>query len=392
MKVEKESVSIERSRWNGFADNVLTSGHIFEENEQALRLKFRLFNLFLLFNLVFITLIVVIRWKNNDFGAMWLDFDYAFAVMVIFALARLSKKRIRHLIGIVVFLIYLIVTILFYYELNPLSGISWYVLFLMVTAVFLGHFAALISYAISAITVVIMAVVVHNFSLMTVLFGMLPYTASLLFAYFFINENTLMFRAIELQKHRYFQLAKTDALTGIANREHFQDLLREALVHLSSEGERAQRLAVLFIDLDRFKQTNDTHGHSIGDMVLSVTAQRIRDSVRYVDTLARYGGDEFTVILRNCGDLEHLRNTVERILAATEQPIEINGLQIEQNISLGIAIAPEDGMKVEHLLERADAAMYHAKDRPGSAYAFYRRTFTESHSDQLIDSLQPLRT
>ncbi len=366
------------SRLLAFTENVLTSGHTFGEHEQVLRLKFRLLNLFLLFNLLFIAVIVSIRWLHGDFDTMWLDAGYALAIVVVFALARTTKAYYRYLVGTMIFLIYSIATILFYYEPNPLGGISWYVLFLMVTAVFLGHTSALISYVVSAITIAVIAMMTHHFSSMTVVFGMLPYTAALLFAYFFISENTLMLRTIESQKHRYIQLSKTDTLTGMANREHFHDRLRQGLVRLASQ-EPSGHLAVLFIDLDRFKETNDTHGHSVGDWVLSTIAKRIKDSIRDVDLLARYGGDEFTVLLWNHEGLEHLRRIVERIMSATAQPIEVDALRIVQHVSIGIAVAPQDGLDAEMLLERADLAMYYAKRRPGSTYAFYRRPHSQAH-------------
>jgi diguanylate cyclase (GGDEF)-like protein/PAS domain S-box-containing protein len=156
------------------------------------------------------------------------------------------------------------------------------------------------------------------------------------------------------------RLAYTDPLTGLPNRALFYDRLNQALV---MSRRRAGRLAVFFLDLDRFKIINDGLGHEIGDSVLTSVAQRLRDCLRDEDTLARLGGDEFAVLLPEIADPGDTRFVADELLAALTASIPHHELAVAA--SIGIAVFPEDGSDVQHLLRSADAAMYRAKARGG---------------------------
>jgi diguanylate cyclase (GGDEF)-like protein/PAS domain S-box-containing protein len=163
-------------------------------------------------------------------------------------------------------------------------------------------------------------------------------------------------RTAEHQRLRY--LAGHDALTGVANRVQFRDRLAHAL----AIGESA--LAVAFCDLDNFKPVNDTFGHSAGDAALVQVAERLRASLRTGDELARVGGDEFTVLLRNVPDTDAAQHVGDRLLAALADPIEIGEERVGLGISVGIALA-QPSTTAEDLLARADAALYQAKRSGG---------------------------
>jgi diguanylate cyclase (GGDEF)-like protein len=158
------------------------------------------------------------------------------------------------------------------------------------------------------------------------------------------------------------QLAYTDRLTGLPNRALFHDRLEQALA-------RAERhstpVAVLFLDLDRFKTINDSLGHEIGDAVLVMVARRLRGCLRAEDTLARLGGDEFAILLPEIANRSDSRLVTDKCLAALSDPEVIGGHELTVNASIGVAIFPEDGADVQHLLRSADAAMYRAKARGG---------------------------
>ena len=156
------------------------------------------------------------------------------------------------------------------------------------------------------------------------------------------------------------RLAYTDSLTGLPNRALFYDRLNQALVMSRRHG---ARLAVFFIDLDRFKLINDGLGHEIGDRVLTSVAQRLRDCLRDEDTLARLGGDEFGVLLPEIAEPRHTRVVADKLLAALAVAVPDHQLTVEA--SIGVAVFPEDGGDVQHLLRSADAAMYRAKSRGG---------------------------
>jgi diguanylate cyclase (GGDEF)-like protein/PAS domain S-box-containing protein len=153
--------------------------------------------------------------------------------------------------------------------------------------------------------------------------------------------------------------AQHDALTGLPNRLLFQDRLSQALALGKRHG---QQVAVIYMDLDRFKHINDTLGHSSGDELLRQTAARLEDCVRRSDTLARLGGDEFTVVLTELGDSGDAMHVAKKMIEAMRLPFTVEGRELFVTISLGISIFPDDGIDGEALMVNADVAMYRAKE------------------------------
>ena len=153
--------------------------------------------------------------------------------------------------------------------------------------------------------------------------------------------------------------AQHDALTGLPNRLLFQDRLSQALALAKRHG---QQVAVIYMDLDRFKHINDTLGHSSGDELLRKTATRLEGCVRRSDTLARLGGDEFTVVLTELGDAGDAMRAAKKMIEAMRLPFVVEGRELFVSMSLGISIYPDDGVDGETLMVNADVAMYRAKD------------------------------
>lgn len=166
---------------------------------------------------------------------------------------------------------------------------------------------------------------------------------------------------------RMAQMAHFDALTGLPNRNLFFDRLGQALAASRRTGDK---LALLFLDLDRFKPVNDTWGHAVGDALLKWVAQRLTTCVRESDTVARMAGDEFTVILTHLGGPEDARPVAEKIIRALNEPFLVDGHTIEIGVSIGIALYPDDGSDAETLLRHADDAMYAAKAAGRNTYRF----------------------
>ena len=159
-----------------------------------------------------------------------------------------------------------------------------------------------------------------------------------------------------------------DALTKLPNRALLSDRLNLAI----AQAKRSRRkLAVLFLDLNRFKRVNDHLGHSVGDRLLRATAQRVQGCLRQGDTLARFGGDEFTLLLPDVRSRPAVERVAEKILQRLETPFLIDGRQLRLGASIGIALYPDAGRQGEALIENADIAMYHAKDQGGSGFAVY---------------------
>ncbi len=170
------------------------------------------------------------------------------------------------------------------------------------------------------------------------------------------------------KQQQLFSLAHYDPLTQLPNRLLFHDRLRQAC---SLSLRTNQPFALMFIDLDRFKEVNDTFGHSAGDYLLKITSLRLLGCIRESDTLARLGGDEFVAILQ-CVELESsFDRIVHAMMDAMRQPITVDGNQACVSLSIGIAIFPRDANNLDELVENADAAMYQAKQSGRDRYVAY---------------------
>nr|WP_229722682.1 EAL domain-containing protein [Xylophilus rhododendri] len=164
-------------------------------------------------------------------------------------------------------------------------------------------------------------------------------------------------------------LADHDVLTELPNRSLCVARLADALVHAQAAEER---VAVLFIDLDRFKSVNDTLGHHVGDALLRSVAGRLTQAVRNEDTVSRLGGDEFVVILRGVADASEIRDIIEeRLIPLIRAPHDGEGHELRVSCSIGVAVFPEDGQDIDELMRRADAAMYEAKSSGRDQYRFF---------------------
>jgi len=181
---------------------------------------------------------------------------------------------------------------------------------------------------------------------------------------------------------RLRRLAWFDSLTGLPNRVQLQ---REALRMLTNANRNGSTLAVLFIDLDRFKRVNDTQGHAVGDEVLSEIARRLQSQIQTGDVIGRLGGDEFLAVLQEC-DVLKAKHVAGRILQAVYQPILINSKQdtrITISASIGIALSPHDGEETGILLRNADLAMYQAKSAGRNQVRFYAPEYERQAKEQL---------
>ena len=163
-------------------------------------------------------------------------------------------------------------------------------------------------------------------------------------------------------------LAKHDALTGLANRTLFHERLFEVL----AKPDGTPACALLFIDLDGFKKINDTYGHDAGDIVLKTVAQRLNACVGKTNTIARMGGDEFTIILTDVTSRCEIQTIAETIIEALAKPIALTGTQVAVTSSIGISIAPLDGTEADILVTKADSAMYTAKHNGKNGYSFHQ--------------------
>ncbi len=196
-----------------------------------------------------------------------------------------------------------------------------------------------------------------------------------------ISDKKVAQKKLMEQKDVLYHQAHHDALTGLPNRVLFNDRLAYGINKASAKN---RQLALFFIDLDQFKQINDSLGHDIGDRVLKVVAERLKAKIRKNDTLARLGGDEFIIIIENYKDVTMLSQLAQSILDVLIQPIHIAGQTLYTSCSIGISLYPDDDTSSEHLLKYADAAMYKAKEEGRNNYQFYRTEMTKDAYESIM--------
>jgi diguanylate cyclase (GGDEF)-like protein len=179
-------------------------------------------------------------------------------------------------------------------------------------------------------------------------------------------------------EEKLYHQAHYDSLTNLPNRVLLQDRLEQAIARAQRNKSRA---AVIFVDLDRFKLINDSMGHTEGDKLLKHIAGLLSDSVRSVDTVVRFGGDEFVIVVP---DIDNTKNIVpelgsiaDKILANTGNKVELQNRKVHTGMSIGIAVYPEDGETPDELVKNADTAMYHAKEQGRGCYKFYAPELNE---------------
>lgn len=178
----------------------------------------------------------------------------------------------------------------------------------------------------------------------------------------------LVVRTVRQRSARDAYLATHDPLTGLPNRALLLDRLQQALKRQQRQG---GRLGLLFIDLDRFKDINDTYGHAAGDQVLLAATGRIKSQLRESDTLARLSGDEFVVLLHEPGVRSEVEATAQRVVNCCAEPVKVAGREILFSVSVGVALCPEHGHSEDELLSRGDAAMYCSKQGGRNRWQIY---------------------
>jgi diguanylate cyclase (GGDEF)-like protein/PAS domain S-box-containing protein len=191
-----------------------------------------------------------------------------------------------------------------------------------------------------------------------------------------VSQYVAIFSDVAIVKRSLQQLdhlAHHDTLTGLPNRLLLQDRLNHAIHRAHREH---HQLAVLFLDLDRFKNINDTLGHTVGDQLLRIFATRLSSQIREGDTVARLGGDEFMILLEDYRASEDARVVAKKVLDSLNEAFNITGQKLFITASIGISLYPDNGVTVDELVRNSDAAMYRAKEKGKNNYQFYTRDLT----------------
>ncbi|WP_019612742.1 putative bifunctional diguanylate cyclase/phosphodiesterase [Psychromonas ossibalaenae] len=193
------------------------------------------------------------------------------------------------------------------------------------------------------------------------------------------RELTFQIKQREMAELKVRYLADHDALTGLPNRRDFTEKLALSLARADASQ---KQVALLFIDLDRFKEVNDTLGHAIGDLLLCYIAKLLKESVREDDLVARLGGDEFAIVMTNIDSHESVSITSRRIIEVLSKPVSIDGNAIDTGLSVGITIYPENKVSPEQLMLQADLALYEAKSQGGLCYQYFHPSMQVLHIEK----------
>jgi diguanylate cyclase (GGDEF)-like protein len=199
-----------------------------------------------------------------------------------------------------------------------------------------------------------------------------------------LNVIAMQIAQYEQRMHAERQLrhvASHDALTGLQNRSSLERELSRAI---KRSNRHRMRFAVMFIDLDRFKQINDTLGHGVGDRMIRVCGERLQALLREDDTVARFGGDEFVLLMENLSSPSDAAVLAKKALACFEEPFLTDGHELHISASIGVSVYPEDGGDAETLVKNADTAMYRAKERGRGSYCFYTAQMNAQGTERLM--------
>jgi diguanylate cyclase (GGDEF)-like protein len=172
-----------------------------------------------------------------------------------------------------------------------------------------------------------------------------------------IKEIKTQRNILEISEKRLFQMAYYDSLTGLHNKDMFEEQLNKSI----DEAKNISMLGIVFLDLDSFKSVNDTMGHPTGDYVLKIIANRLSSCLRAEDTIARFGGDEFLILIKNIKSYDELKKVTSRIMDVFEEPMVVQDIEYFITASAGVSVYPVDGENSETLIKNADIAMYRAK-------------------------------
>ncbi len=200
------------------------------------------------------------------------------------------------------------------------------------------------------------------------------------------SETASLLQQVQLQRDEIERLATHDQLTGLLMPKALEDRLEHAIARSHRTG---KRLALMFLDLDRFKAVNDTYGHAAGDRVLEVLAERFNTVLRETDSKGRIGGDEFVFVLEQPGNEQQISAIAQRLVDAAADPVVFGDHSLEVGVSIGISLCPEDGSNASSLRRAADAAMYDAKAAGRNGFKFASNPPAQGPLDEAPISVLP---
>lgn len=384
-------------------ENYLTSGFDFRNEDYELKSRYILMNGMFSVGLIIISVLMVLLLMNGQFIFAAANGLFIIITLAGIVLLRVSRRVYQGIVPLVIGMSILLVSMaLMLYPTEHLR-IAWF-LDIIILAYFLGGKKLGVLATIMGLLALYIVSSLKEMNLD-------PYTMFLAFAIIILGslfvshyerrskkahqilvdinqqlEEKVRVEAIKRteklkeQKAVFEHLAHHDTLTGLPNRTLFYDRLEHAIARAKRTN---TKLALLFLDLDYFKEINDSLGHHIGDKVLKIVAQRLQNELRISDTIARLGGDEFTILLEDVKQSTQVVDIALKLLLSLKASVHVEEHEIFLTVSIGISTFPEDGESVQTLVQNADAAMYGAKQDGRNTYRYYAKTMTQEALQRL---------
>ena len=384
--------------------NFLNSGYTFSEDEYELQSKYILFNSVLSISIVIVLILIAMQAARGNYLLVMLNTIQIIVVLIGIFILRSS----RIYLNIVLYTTFALVMALLFFTIllfpDDYMRIAWFLILIIIAFLLNG---SPLGYTVSAFSLLTLAIAfyLHHSDVASkpylLMFSFIILITILVHLYDkrennikrrlkvlnshleerVTNETKKRVKLYKESKEKFEEMAYYDPLTKLPNRVLFFDRLKQSII--KSKRNRT-KLAVLFLDIDNFKEINDSYGHIFGDKILEIFSKRLRLAIRKSDSLGRFGGDEFVIIVEDIHDTSSIIQITQGIEQNIQKHIEIKDKDFYITSSIGVAIYPEDGSDADTLIKNADVAMYDAKKNGRNQIVFYTKQMTEYSQYRLI--------
>ena len=383
--------------------NLLNSGFVFRDDEYDLKTKYILLNNMMM--ILSLSLVIVGTFRILTAYQLQGFIDYLAALMGILLIFLLRKFERGHYkpIAYSMIVIAAVLIVVSYYTSHGIININtWFIALVIPVFFILGYRTAMIMALLFMVVIAVLDLKYVRIDTLNTLYGYVPLFLSVIFLHIYeyrfyqftklltdtncnleqkIKEKTLeRTQVLEDQKNKLDHQAHHDDLTTLANRVKFKKNIKK-IIEIKNNS---KNIAILFIDLDHFKNINDSFGHDTGDTVIKITADRIKQCLGKEDFLARFGGDEFVILIDDFKDKNDLKIIAQNIIDCISKPILINNTTMFVSCSIGISIYDDNMLSYNDLIKYADTAMYKAKERGRNSYQFYSSDMTEIAFERVL--------
>ncbi len=384
--------------------NILGSGFIFTEDEFELKTKYILLNSMMSILAMSLMFIGILRISTSYYIQGIIDFSATLmGIALIFLLRKLKKGNYRPIAYFMTLISAVLIVFSYYTSQGVININTWFITLIIPIFFILGYQVAMMMALVFMVIVVALNMHYIQTDMLNTMYGYVPLFLSVIFLHIYeyrfyqftqlltktnntleqkVKEKTLeRTQVLENQKKELDYQAHHDYLTTLPNRIKFQNEV-EKVIDINKHND--MQAAILFIDLDHFKNINDSYGHDMGDSVLKIIASRIHGCIRKDDFLARFGGDEFVMLVNGFDKRKELEYISEHIISCISKPILIDNKTMFVACSIGISIYKDYSRNYQDFIKHADSAMYKAKEVGRNHYQFYSSDMTEGAFERVL--------